>query len=166
MAAPKGEMSVSRWCFQYPSSVQATRPRRDPEQYNTPMFLIATCQLTPDCRDQIATAMEVADNAARQEAQLGSLEGVGGALTSEVCHSKADTSVITGTQLFFENLSRPFFKKFYVVKCITFSTSLALLATSWRKHGQVTCPTFSYILPNNANLVARSCLEGRALSDR
>ena len=131
MAAPKGQMSVSRWCFQHPASVQATRPRRDPEQSNAPMFLVATCQLTPDCRDQIATAMEVADNAARQEVQLGSLEGVGGALTSEVCHSKADISVITGTQLFLKIYRGPFSKNSTLSNVLPFPRRLRY----WQQHG-------------------------------
>ena len=68
----------------------------------------------------------------------GSLEGVGGVLTSELCHSKADILVITKTQLF-GNLSTPFFKKLYFVKFVTFPTLLALLATAWQKHGQNAC---------------------------
>ena len=69
----------------------------------------------------------------------GSLEGIGDIITSEVCRSKADISVIAETQLFFENLSTPFFKKLYFIKFVTFPTLLALLATAWRKPGQIAC---------------------------
>ena len=41
----------------------------------------------------------------------GSLEGVGGVLISEVCHLKADTLVITETQLFWESIDA-FFKNY------------------------------------------------------
>ena len=70
-------------------------------------------------------------------AALPALEGVGGVITSEVCHSKADVLVITETH-FLKIYRRPL-KKLCVLKFVTFSTLFALLATAWRKHGQVAC---------------------------
>ena len=58
----------------------------------------------------------------------GSLEGVGGVLTSEVCHKKAVISLIRETY-FLGNLSAPFFIKLYFVRFVTFRTLLALLTT-------------------------------------
>ena len=70
----------------------------------------------------------------------GSLEVVGDVITSEVCHSKANISVITETQLFGKFINALFSKIILVKKkIVTFSTLLALLATVWRKHRQIVC---------------------------
>ena len=45
----------------------------------------------------------------------GSLEGVGDVITSEVCHSKADVSVITETQVFRKSIDALFKKKNYTL---------------------------------------------------